>query len=84
VILFYIKIIQIPLTRIGYKIIKSSDVKFEVMNILGEKVFEEQYGYQMPGRYNIDFSGFGLPSGIYFYSIITEENKLTRKMVLLK
>jgi hypothetical protein len=73
-----------PNTRIGYKIIKSSDVKFEVMNILGEKVFEEQYGYQMPGRYNIDFSGFGLPSGIYFYSIITEENKLTRKMVLLK
>lgn len=73
-----------PNTKIEYKILKGSDIKFEVLNILGEKVFEENYGYKLPGRYNVDFNGSSLSSGVYFYSIITEENKFTRKMVLLK
>ncbi len=83
-----------PNTTIEYKILKGSEIRFNVINILGEKVFEKNFGYQSPGNYKIDFSATGgsanggnahnLPSGVYIYSIITDENKLSRKMLLLK
>ena len=73
-----------PLTKIEYKILKGSDIKFEVLNILGEKVFEENYGYKLPGNYKIDFDGNSFSSGVYLYSIFTDNNRLSRKMVLMK
>jgi hypothetical protein len=73
-----------PATNIEYKILKGSEIRFNVINILGEKVFEKNYGYQLPGNYKIDFDGSGLSSGIYLYSIYTSENRLSRKMLLLK
>ncbi len=73
-----------PNTKIEYKLQKASDIKFVVINVLGETVFEKNYGYQLPGNYKIDFDGAGLSSGVYLYSIITEDNKLSRKMILIK
>ncbi len=73
-----------PATNIEYKILKGSEIRFNVINILGEKVFEQNFGYQSAGNYKIDFDGSSLSSGIYLYSIITEENRLSRKMILVK
>lgn len=73
-----------PTTKIEYKLLKTSDVKFNVINILGEKVFEKNFGYQTAGSYKVNFDGKNLPSGVYIYSIITDGNRLSRKMLLLK
>ena len=73
-----------PNTKIEYKLLQASDVKFNVFNILGEKVFEQNYGYQTAGSYKINFDGVNLPSGVYVYSIYTSENRLSRKMLLLR
>lgn len=73
-----------PRTKIEYRILTSSDVRFEVINILGEKVFDVDFGYQSAGNYHIDFDGTKLPSGIYVYSIFAGENRLSRKMVLMR
>jgi hypothetical protein len=73
-----------PATKIEYKLLQTSDVKFNVFNILGEKVFEQNFGYQTAGSYKINFSGKDLSSGVYVYSIYTGENRLSRKMVLMK
>lgn len=73
-----------PVTRIEYKILTASDVRFEVINILGEKVFEESYGYQQSGNYTINFDGKNFPSGVYIYSVFAAENRLSRKMVMLR
>ena len=80
-----------PATTIEYKLLQASDVKFNVFNILGEKVFEQNFGYQTAGSYKINFDGKnlpagrqGLPSGVYVYSIYTSENRLSRKMLLMK
>ena len=73
-----------PVTKIEYRILTSSDVRFEVINILGEKVFEENYGYQQSGNYTINFNGENIPSGVYIYSVFAGENRLSRKMVLLR
>ncbi len=83
-----------PTTKIEYKILRGSEIRFSVVNILGEKVIERNFGHQFPGNYKIDFSATGgsasggdaynLPSGVYVYSIYTNENRLSRKMMLIK
>ena len=73
-----------PSTKIEYRLLRASDVKLNVFNVLGEKVFEQYFGYQTAGSYKIDFNGKNLPSGVYVYSIYTNENRLSRKMVLMK
>lgn len=73
-----------PFTKIEYKLLQASDVKFNVFNILGEKVFEQNFGYQTAGSYKLNFDGKNLPSGVYVYSIFTSENRLSRKMILMK
>ena len=73
-----------PLTKIEYKLLQAADVKFNVVNILGEKVYNQYFGYQTAGSYKINFDGKNLPSGVYIYSIYTSENRLSRKMMLMK
>ena len=73
-----------PDTKIEYKLLQASDVKLNVTNILAEKVFEQNFGYQTAGSYKVNFDGKNLPSGVYVYSIYTNENRLSRKMLLMK
>jgi hypothetical protein len=73
-----------PATNIEYKLLQASDVKFSITNIIGEKVFEQNFGYQTAGSYKVNFNGKNLPSGVYVYSIYTNKNRLSRKMVLMK
>lgn len=73
-----------PSTKIEYKLSQATDVKLNVVNVLGEKVFEQDLGYQSAGTYKIDFDGKNLQSGVYIYSIYTNENRLSRKMMLMK
>ena len=37
-----------------------------------------------PAEYEVDFDGTDLPSGVYFYKLITDNYSETKKMVLLK
>ena len=46
-----------PSTKIEYKLLQASDVKFNVFNLLGEKVFEQNFGYQTAGSYKVNFDG---------------------------
>ena len=73
-----------PSTKIEYKLLQASDVKFNIFNLLGEKVFEQNFGYQTAGSYKVNFDGKNLSSGVYIYSIYTNENRLSRKMMLMK
>ena len=73
-----------PSTKIEYKLLQATDVNFKVFNILGEKVFEQNFGYQTAGSYKVNFDGKNLPSGVYVYSIYTNESRLSRKMLLMK
>ncbi|MDY0082209.1 MAG: T9SS type A sorting domain-containing protein [Ignavibacteriaceae bacterium] len=73
-----------PFTNIEYRLLEASEIRFNVFNVLGEKVFEEKFGYQTAGDYKINFDGKNLPSGVYIYSIYTEKNRLSRKMLLMK
>jgi type IX secretion system substrate protein len=73
-----------PITQIKYKIPKAGNIKIDVYDLLGEKIKTLVNEYKNAGEHSIEFHGEGLPSGIYFYRISSENYSKTKKMVLLK
>lgn len=73
-----------PTTKIDYQLPKDGRVTIKVFNVLGQEVRTLVDEIKEAGYYNIEFNSFGLSSGVYFYSLFTENYKLIRKMVLLK
>ena len=73
-----------PKTIIKYKIQKTSHVDLILYNNLGQNINILYSGNQNPGTYNIEFDGSNLPSGIYYYKIITNDYSDIKKCLLLK
>jgi uncharacterized Ntn-hydrolase superfamily protein len=73
-----------PHTKIKYQIPKTSEVLLKVFDVLGNEIETLVDQKESAGVYEIDFDGSELTSGIYFYSITTEEFRDTKKMLLLK
>lgn len=71
-------------TIISYNIPEHSLVTLNIYNLLGEKIRTLIQQEQVPGKYQINFDGNNLPSGIYFYELITYKTKITKKMILLR
>jgi len=67
---------------------QSSDVKLVVYDMNGREVKTIISQKLIPGIYNYDFGGNGLPSGVYFYKLsVTKGNDFysdTKSMILLK
>ena len=73
-----------PATKIKYQILKNSRVKLFIYDILGREIAVLVNEIQNAGSYLVDFNANNLPSGIYFYKLITTEFSETKKMVLTK
>lgn len=73
-----------PTTIIEYSIPISGIVTFTVYNTLGQIVNNIVNEWQHAGTYRINWTGSGLPSGVYFYQIHSESFTKTMKMVLVK
>jgi hypothetical protein len=82
-----------PATTISYSVPKASvmtgkqsvvNVALMVYNALGQKVATLVNEAQTPGGYSVQFNAKGLPSGVYFYTLRTDNFIRTRKMILLK
>ncbi len=73
-----------PSTEIRFTIPKFTEVNLTVYNILGEVVESLINKDLTAGTYNIKFDGSKYSSGVYFYTLRTEDKMLTKKMILLK
>ncbi len=73
-----------PTTEIGYSLPKASNVTLKIYNTIGQKVAVLVNKRQEAGMYNVSFNAASLSSGIYFYSIRTDENISVKKMMLLR
>ncbi len=62
----------------------AADVRLTVYNSIGQKVATLVNRYKEAGSHEVSFNAAGFPSGIYFYSLEFGDNRLTRKMILLK
>ena len=73
-----------PETSINFSIPKTENVKLTIHNILGQKVKTLLNEVKEAGNYTVKFNALDLPSGIYFYKIISGEFTKTIKMTLMK
>ncbi|HCV44227.1 MAG TPA: hypothetical protein DGH68_12135 [Bacteroidetes bacterium] len=73
-----------PTTRIDYSVPQSGYVSLKVYNLLGKEVATLVAGRQEPGTHYAYFDGQEFPTGVYFYRLQTDQNSITRKLVLMK
>ena len=73
-----------PVTMMKYNIVKDGFVKVAVYDLLGREINTIVNENQKAGTYTVQFDAAGLPSGVYFYKLITNGFTETRKMMLLK
>lgn len=79
-----------PSTTIKYYLPVESEVKILINNILGEKVEEFNKGVQPAGFHEIIWNSNDFPSGVYFYTILTNDQseehgfRKTLKMLFIK
>lgn len=77
-----------PSTVISYEIPYPAHVRIEIYNVLGQKIRTLFDGYQsnLYGRVVWDATNdqnLGVATGVYIYSLVTDECRLNRKMLLL-
>mgnify|MGYP001576205820 FL=1 len=73
-----------PITKISFEVPEVSNVKLTVFDQLGRKLESLVNSEHQPGKYDVDFDGSKLASGVYFYRIQAGSFVQTKKMILMK
>jgi hypothetical protein len=71
-------------TTIGYELTKTDNVVIEVRDITGKQVMVINNGKQVAGKYSVEMDLNKLDAGVYFYSLITDNAQITKKMNVIK
>jgi len=61
---------------------KSNNISFEVYDVTGKQVMSLNQGSKGAGQYAIELDGSEFTTGLYYYSLTVNGQKLTRKMVV--
>ena len=68
--------------RVDYKLNQNSNVKIEVFNLLGVRVFELYNGDQTPGVYNYDIMSSDLDqSSVYYLRFTVDGFTAVKKLI---
>jgi hypothetical protein len=73
-----------PSTIIKFQLPTQSFVLLKVYDVLGNEIATLVNDEKPVGSYEVDFNAFGLPSGIYFYWLVTTKFNEVNKMILMK
>ncbi len=73
-----------PLTKIKYDIPFDGNVSIKIFDINGRLIKTLINENKVAGRYEIDFHGENLSSGVYYYKIESGDFSQVRKMILIK
>jgi hypothetical protein len=73
-----------PKTCIKFGLPKACEVKLELINIMGQRVKILFEGQKPAGYHLISFDASDIASGIFFYTIVTNDFCAVKKMVLIK
>ncbi|RPI62213.1 MAG: T9SS C-terminal target domain-containing protein [Ignavibacteriales bacterium] len=73
-----------PSTQIKFSVPQTSDVKVLITDLLGREVATLVNDNLAAGNYSVDFNASNLSSGIYFYTLIADNFKQSKKMILMK
>ncbi len=74
-----------PETNIRFSVNERTNISLVLYDVSGRKVKDliENVIYS-PGEYNFNFNSESLNSGVYFYSIVSDNGILSKKMIILK
>ncbi|MBZ0184169.1 MAG: T9SS type A sorting domain-containing protein [Melioribacteraceae bacterium] len=73
-----------PTTTISFDLNKDASVKLNIYNIAGELVQTVLSDNLSAGSYKVDFDASKLSSGTYIYSLSADNQRITKKMTLIK
>lgn len=73
-----------PVTYIKFSLSKDSYVSLRIYNSMGQVVGIYADGFMKAGSYNAEIDGSELSSGVYYYSLVTNDFTDTKKMMLIK
>lgn len=73
-----------PSTVISYSISNQGPVTLKVFNNLGQQVAELVNTVQSAGIYTVNFNASSLSSGVYFYTLRSNDFTATKKMLMIK
>jgi len=73
-----------PSTHIDFMLMERTNVSLKVFNALGQEVKTLVNEEMIQGYYSRIFDGKELPSGVYFYELVTDKTRITKKMILLR
>ena len=73
-----------PSTNIDYYLPQNSNVKLNIYDITGKLISTLVNENEFAGRYSVKFDSGRLSSGIYFYTLIANNFKESKKLVIVK
>ncbi len=73
-----------PSTKIRFAVAKFAFIKLKFINTLGKEIATPVNESLSPGTYETTFDASNLSSGIYFYTLESDNLKITKKCILLK
>jgi photosystem II stability/assembly factor-like uncharacterized protein len=73
-----------PSTVISYTLVNRTTIQLEIYNAAGEFVETLEHGYKNAGSYSVTWDASNYPSGVYFYSLRTDQGNYYGKAVLVK
>lgn len=73
-----------PSTMIRFSIPEASNVKIIISDILGKEIATLVNSELSAGSYSVNFDASNVSSGVYFYTLLTENFKQSKKMLLMK
>lgn len=73
-----------PVTKVNYGVLKASNVKITVFDMLGREIASLVNEYQTAGNYFATFDATKYSSGIYYYKIEAGDFVEVKKMSLIK
>lgn len=73
-----------PSTNIQYEIPYNGFVKIKIYDITGREILILINEFKQVGKYEINFDGKNLSSGVYFYKFESGNFTATKKMILIK
>jgi len=71
-------------TVIPYSLERTADVSLEVHDVTGKLVMTQTEGKRGAGNYRIEMNSTNLVSGIYYYTLVADNIRVTKKMTILE
>jgi len=69
-------------TTIDYQLTNSNDISLEVYDITGRQVLNVDEGFQTTGKHTITLNASSLNAGVYYYTLVAGNAKVTKRMII--